>query len=188
MHLIDLEPGADALQRQMAAVLVVGFAEHWPSAWRDQAEALAEVRAFIDPGRICRIAVEAEQVVGWVGGLPEYHGRVWELHPLVVHPAWQRRGIGRALVLDFESQVRARGGLTVTLGTDDEDDMTTLARVDLYADTWRQIANIRNLRGHPYEFYQKLGYTIVGVMPDANGLGRPDILMAKRVAFIEGQP
>jgi aminoglycoside 6'-N-acetyltransferase I len=35
---------------------------------------------------------------------------------------------------------------------------------------------------HPYEFYQKLGYVIVGVIPDANGPGKPDILMAKSLA------
>jgi aminoglycoside 6'-N-acetyltransferase I len=38
-----------------------------------------------------------------------------------------------------------------------------------------------NLRGHPYAFYQKIGFVIVGVMPDANGLGKPDIYMAKRI-------
>jgi aminoglycoside 6'-N-acetyltransferase I len=37
------------------------------------------------------------------------------------------------------------------------------------------------LRGHPYEFYQKMGFAIVGVMPDANGIGKPDIYMAKRL-------
>jgi aminoglycoside 6'-N-acetyltransferase I len=31
------------------------------------------------------------------------------------------------------------------------------------------------------EFYRKLGFVIVGVVPDANGPGKPDILMAKRV-------
>jgi aminoglycoside 6'-N-acetyltransferase I len=41
------------------------------------------------------------------------------------------------------------------------------------------IKNIKNLKRHPYEFYQKLGYTIVGVVPDANGIGKPDIVMAK---------
>jgi aminoglycoside 6'-N-acetyltransferase I len=41
------------------------------------------------------------------------------------------------------------------------------------------IVSIRNLKRHPYEFYQKLGYVIVGVIPDANGPGKPDILMAK---------
>jgi aminoglycoside 6'-N-acetyltransferase I len=99
----------------------------------------------------------------------------------VVRVAAQGRGIGRALVTDLEEQVRQRGGLTLTLGTDDQDDMTTLSGVDLYQDTWQHIANIRNLRGHPYEFYQKLGYTITGVVPDANGVGKPDILMSKRV-------
>ncbi len=29
--------------------------------------------------------------------------------------------------------------------------------------------------------YQKRGFVIVGVVPDANGLGKPDILMAKRI-------
>ena len=59
--------------------------------------------------------------------------------------------------------------------------MTTLSNVDLYADVPGYIANIRNLKGHPYEFYQKLGYTITGVVPDANGIGKPDILMSKRL-------
>jgi len=84
-------------------------------------------------------------------------------------------------VADLEAQVRQRGGLTLMLGTDDEDGMTTLAGVDLYDDPCRHITTIRNLRGHPYEFYQKVGFTIVGVIPDANGPGKPDILMAKRV-------
>ena len=33
-----------------------------------------------------------------------------------------------------------------------------------------------------YEFYQKIGFSFVGVIPDANGFGKPDIIMAKRVA------
>jgi aminoglycoside 6'-N-acetyltransferase I len=53
--------------------------------------------------------------------------------------------------------------------------------VDLYPDVLEHLANIKNLRGHPYEFYQKIGFSIVGVMPDANGPGKPDIYMAKRV-------
>ena len=90
-------------------------------------------------------------------------------------------GIGRALVLDFEEQVRSRGALTVTLGTDDEDNRTSLSNVDLYDDTWRKIKEISNLNRHPFEFYQKMGYTITGVMPDADGIGKPDILMSKRI-------
>ena len=182
MRLLDFDPLAAAIHQQMAELLVAGFRAHWPDAWPDLPAALAEVRAFDTPDRICRVALEGADVLGWIGGLPEYDGHVWELHPLVVRPDRQRQGIGRALVLDLEAQVRARGGLTIMLGTDDEDNMTSLSGVDLYVDTARQIAGIRNLGGHPYAFYQKLGYVIVGVVPDANGLGRPDILMAKRVA------
>ncbi len=111
-----------------------------------------------------------------------HYARIWELHPLVVNPSVQRRGIGRTLVADLELQVRQRGGLTILLGSDDEDDMTTLSGVELYPDVWPHIKNIRNLHGHPFEFYQKCGFVIVGVIPDANGWGKPDILMAKRVA------
>lgn len=39
---------------------------------------------------------------------------------------------------------------------------------------------IKNLRQHPDEFAQICGFVIVGVMPDANGLGKPDIYMAKQ--------
>jgi aminoglycoside 6'-N-acetyltransferase I len=44
---------------------------------------------------------------------------------------------------------------------------------------WEHIAQVRNLRRHPYEFYQRQSYTIGGVIPDANGQGKPDIFMAK---------
>lgn len=59
--------------------------------------------------------------------------------------------------------------------------MTSLSGKDLYANAWEHISNIKNLRSHPYEFYQKMGYAIVGVIPDANGPGKPDIIMAKKI-------
>ncbi len=82
---------------------------------------------------------------------------------------------------DLEERVQEQGGLTLWLGTDDEADMTSLSGVDLYPNVWEHVAQIQNLRRHPYEFYKKVGFVIVGVLPDANGRGRPDILMAKRV-------
>ncbi|MFM8427282.1 MAG: N-acetyltransferase, partial [Chloroflexota bacterium] len=84
--------------------------------------------------------------------------------------------------LAFEEQVRQRGGLTIMLGSDDQNEMTSLAGVDLYENLWDKVKNIQNFKGHPYEFYQKMGYVITGVVPDANGLGKPDIMMSKRVA------
>jgi aminoglycoside 6'-N-acetyltransferase I len=144
--------------------------------------ALAEVRDALEPGKICRVALDSSgAVLGWTGGIPTYGGNVWELHPLVVRPDRQRQGIGRALVADLESQVRDRGGLTLWLGSDDEDDMTSLSGVDLYDDLPGHLARVRNLKGHPCDFYRKCGFVIAGVVPDAHGPGKPDILMAKRV-------
>ena len=168
-------------RRQAAEILTAAFHEHWPEAWSTLEEALAELEEMSAPERIARAALEDGAVVGLIGGIPGYDGHVWELHPLAVRPDRQRRGIGALLVRDFEEQVRARGGLTIQLGSDDEDDMTSLAGVDLYTDLWEKIRTIRNLKGHPYSFYQKLGYTIIGVVPDANGRGKPDILMGKGV-------
>lgn len=182
MRIIDLRPDDEAAIRQVAALLVEGFKEHWPNAWPDMQTALETVRESFGADRVSRVAVgERGVVLGWIGGISQYDGNVWELHPLVVRPDRQRRGIGRALVADLEERVRERGGLTISLGTDDEDNMTTLSGVDLYPNVFEHIARIRNQRGHPYEFYQKLGFVIVGVLPDANGPGKPDIYMAKRV-------
>jgi aminoglycoside 6'-N-acetyltransferase I len=182
MRIEDLATADADAQAQVAKLLVAGFAAHWPRAWPDQAAALDEVRASLGGERISRVAREEHgTIVGWIGGMPEYDGNVWELHPLVVRLERQGQGIGRALVRDFERQVSARGGLTIMLGTDDEDGMTSLAGVELYPNVWEPIARIQNLRRHPYEFYQKLGFVITGVVPDANGRGKPDILMAKAV-------
>lgn len=166
---------------QAATLLLEGFRGHSP-AWPDIDAALAEVQESLGPDRINRLAVdERGTVLGWIAGRPHYEGNVWELHPLVVHPHHQRKGIGRALVADLEEQVRARRGLTLWLGTDDEDGRTSLSGADLYPNPLGHLAQIVNLGGHPYEFYQKVGFVIVGVMPDANGLGKPDIFMAKRL-------
>lgn len=70
--------------------------------------------------------------------------------------------------------------MTATLGTDDDAGMTALADIDLYDDIPRHIAGLRDRgRSHPFLFYRKLGYVVSGLMPDANGRGRPDIYMSK---------
>ncbi|MCO6449344.1 MAG: GNAT family N-acetyltransferase [Caldilineales bacterium] len=182
MNLSDFPKDDASTINQAARLLVDAFRENWLRAWPTMEDARQEVIDALAPERILRVAVDDDgRIVGWVGAIPEYDGHAWELHPLVVAPGRQRQGIGRALVADIEAQVAARGGTTIYLGSDDESGMTTLANVELYPDVWQHIASIRNLRGHPYEFYQKMGFVIVGVIPDANGWGKPDIWMAKRV-------
>jgi aminoglycoside 6'-N-acetyltransferase I len=182
MKIITLPEGNDRLIQQAAQLLVDAFREHWADAWPSLEDGLREVHEMLEAERICRAAIDNEgNLIGLIGGIPQYDGLVWELHPLAVQPDLQGKGIGKTLVEDFEEQVSSRGGLTITLGSDDEDNMTSLSGVDLYEDLWDKVREIRNLKHHPFEFYQKMGYTITGVVPDANGVGKPDIIMSKRV-------
>ena len=178
MNIVDLALQPESTREEAARFLIEQF--DGPLGWPEMDSAREEVTRVLRDGFACAM-VDAQRLVGWVGGLPEYAGRVWELHPIVVHSAFRRQGIGRALVVAFESEASNRGALTATLGSDDNTGMTSLAGVDLYSDLATHLAEIRDLgRGHPFGFYLKLGFAITGVMPDANGPGRPDIYMSKR--------
>ncbi|SCG82427.1 aminoglycoside N(6')-acetyltransferase [Proteiniborus sp. DW1] len=182
MKIKTLQKEDDKYIQQAAQLLVEGFKENWPNAWPDLGAALEEVNECLSEDRICRIAVdENDNVLGWIGAISQYDGNVWELHPIVVDINHRRKGIGRLLVKDLEEQVRQRGGITIQAGSDDENNMTSLSNVDLYDNLLDRIRDIKNFKGHPYEFYLKLGFKIIGVMPDANGLGKPDIYLGKRV-------
>jgi aminoglycoside 6'-N-acetyltransferase I len=183
MEITTLSPDNEGLIQQSAQLLVDAFREHWPDAWSTIEDGIKEVHEILENERICRVAVDESGVLlGIIGGIPGYDGHVWELHPLAVQPSLQRQGIGQALVQDLEEQIRVRGALTLTLGSDDEDGMTSLSNVDLYENLWEKIRDIQNYKSHPYEFYQKMGFVITGVVPDANGVGKPDILMAKKLS------
>lgn len=164
---------------QQAAELLLNCFE---SCWNTLDEAIEEVKESLGDNRISRIAVnEQGSLIGWIAGFSNYHGNVWEMHPLVVNKCFQGQGIGRFLVEDFERRVAERGGITIILGSDDENNCTTIGGVDIYTNIYQRLQSVKNLKSHPFEFYQKVGYQIVGVIPDANGVGKPDILMAKRV-------
>jgi len=166
---------------QTARLLYESFRGLTP-AWPDMEAARREVSLSLEYGKICRVMLDGNgQVIGWVGAIPHYDGHVWELHPLVVAESHRKKGYGQALVADTEAILSARGALTLWLGSDDEINATSLSGVDLYDDIPGAIRNVKNLKGHPYEFYTRLGFRIVGVMPDANGAGKPDIFLAKRV-------
>lgn len=133
MQIINLHSKDKNLIQQTAILLFDSFKEHWATAWTNLDSALQEVQESLAPDRISRIAVDDNgTVLGWIGGISQYSGNVWELHPLVVHSEFRRQGIGRELVLDLEKRARERGGITLWLGTDDEDNMTSLSGVDLY--------------------------------------------------------
>jgi aminoglycoside 6'-N-acetyltransferase I len=185
VRVVRLDETTEAQRERAAAVLVAAFT-HMPSAWRGLAEAREEVGEFLrDPERRAWAALDGDALVGWVGAIPSHGAHAWELHPLAVDPARQRAGVGTRLVRALEAAARDAGVVTVWLGTDDDFGGTTAHGADLYADPGGHVARLAPLASspapHPVTFYRKLGYAVVGVLPDVNGPGRPDIFMARRV-------
>jgi len=179
--IIDLSADRSDLIEGAAGLLYESFRDLTP-AWPDMSSARNEVQASLESGKISRVMLDTEeQVIGWVGAMPHYDGHVWELHPLMVAEVHRSNGYGRTLVQDIEAIVSTHGAMTLWVGADDEIDATSLAGVDLYDDIPGAIRDIKNLKHHPYEFYMRMGFRVVGVMPDANGRGKPDIFLAKRV-------
>lgn len=170
-----------ALQREQAAAILVAALAHVPSAWRDMDAARAEVSTFVDGGeRLAIAAIEDERVLGWIGAI-RHSSHAWELHPLVVDPAHQRRGCGTLLVGALEDEARRAGICTIWLGADDDFGGTSLFGVDLFPDVLGHLQRLVSTGKHPYGFYHRQGYVPVGVLPDVNGPGRHDILMAKHI-------
>ena len=180
MTIVDIKQLNETQLRQAAQMLT----DELPQGWETLADAEEEIRELMaeDADTSLIAAMDNGQVIGWCGIMPEYDGRVCELHPLVVRRDYQRKGVGQKLMERIEQIARERGGLTMYLGADDERPVpeTSLANVDLYDNLLKRIAEFEP-GTHQSAFYLKIGYRIVGVLPDANGIGRPDIFMAKRL-------
>jgi aminoglycoside 6'-N-acetyltransferase I len=163
---------------QIAALLMAAFPD-WKASIDDTRE---EVRESFQPNHISLVARSGDDILGWVGAIPVYD-YAWELHPLVVREDTRGMGIGKALVAALEERVRERGALTLYLGTDDDGPTpgTSAGGVDLFPDPLAHAAKLEVI-AHPAAFYHRLGFVVVGLIPDANGPGKPDILMAKRIA------
>ena len=169
---------------QVATLLVEAF-PHWLPTLE---MARQEVSEALGPDRICLVARADGQILGWVGAIPEY-SHAWELHPLVVRADERGMGVGASLVRALEERVREAGALTLYLGTDDDGPApgTSAGGVELFPDV---LSHARRLRvfDHPAGFYLRMGFEVIGLIPDANGPGKPDILMAKQVRGRTGQP
>lgn len=44
-----------------------------------------------------------------------------------------------------------------------------------------RLARLEARRPHPVDFWRRIGYQVVGVVPDAEGLGMPSISLARRL-------
>ena len=179
MNIINMVQVSKTQIMQAAQILT----DSLPIGWPTLQDAIDEIKERLIPENTLLVAVENEIVIGWGGILaPVYNGNVFELHPLAVRSDKRNQGVGRAIVTALEDEARRQGGLTIHLGADDEigDGETSFANVDLYDDLSGKIMNF-SPGTHQSGFYLKLGYKIIGVMPDANGVGKPDIYFGKRL-------
>jgi len=176
MKIVFLDKSNSLYFEESAKLLQENF-----ECWSDMQTAKDEIKKICSSCNITFVAVDENHVIGLIGAHPQYDGNVWEMHPLVVRREKQKNGIGKLLVNALEVEVSKRGGITIYFGTDDESNSTTLSNTDIYENTYDKITNVINLNRHPFEFYLKCGYKIVGIIPDANGYGKPDIMMAKRM-------
>jgi aminoglycoside 6'-N-acetyltransferase I len=176
---IDVLRADDVDSIDQAAALLVDAFPHWLPTLELARE---EVMEALGSERICLVARADDEILGWVGAIPGY-SHAWELHPLVVKADARGTGVGRALVTALEERVLAAGALTIYLGTDDDGPTpgTSAGGVELFPDVLSHAADLR-VGDHPAGFYLRIGFEVVGLIPDANGPGKPDILMAKRVS------
>ena len=177
MQIINMTQVNKAQIIQAAQILT----DSLPIGWPTLQDAMDEIKERLIPENTLLVSVENGIVIGWGGILaPVYNGNVFELHPLAVRSNKRNQGIGRAIVTALEDEARKQGGLTIYLGADDEigDGETSLANVNLFDDLPDKI-NKFTAGTHQSGFYLKLGYKIIGVMPDANGIGKPDIYFGK---------
>ena len=171
---------------EVCELLVRSFRDLSPTWVPTVDAARVKVVEALKPGALSRVLLVDDRVVGWVGARHDY-GSVWELHPLVVDEAMRGRGYGRALVNDVECLAAGRGALTMVLGTSDEVGRTTLSNQDLFHDIIAALRDLKPTGVHPLGFWQRVGYTVVGVIPDAEGPGKPTILLAKRIRNLTPQ-
>ncbi|MBO6702364.1 MAG: GNAT family N-acetyltransferase [Pseudomonadales bacterium] len=156
------------------------FQKYSPDWLPNKKAALNLIMSTFGEQRRSRVALgENGHPIGWIGAITDED--VWEIHPIAVSPDNQRKAVGKSLVADVESLARSSGAVAVWAGTSDETASTSFSSIDLYKEPGRSFENIETPEDHPIQFWLKMGYSIVGVMPDEEGLGKPGIHFAKRV-------
>jgi aminoglycoside 6'-N-acetyltransferase I len=164
----------------VAHILVEGFADRSP-AWPTLATGISEVISYSTDIQISLVAIIDGTIVGWISATPQYQQFGWELHPLVVAPSQQKRGVGTALVENLCVALHERGGTVLYAWSDDECLSTSLGGKDLMPDPLHHLSQFCASSQHAGGFYLKLQFALCGVLPDANGYGKPDVLFARRI-------
>ena len=166
---------------QAAMILTEAFplAGMWPDL--DEEKAIEEVNECISGDNICIGLKINNKLIGWIGLRPMYE-KTWELQPIAIRPEFQGKGYGKILLNKLEKIAREKGIIGIFAGSDDETGKTSLSEIEINGENVLEaIKNIKNFKNHPYEFYLKCGFNIVGIIPNANGPKKPDIWLWKDI-------
>lgn len=166
---------------QAAEVLLKTFSGSGMWVSLDENEAAETVKECTADYNICIGIKIGNQLIGWAGLRPMYK-KTWELHPVAILPEFQNMGYGKVLLGEIEKRAREKSIIGIVAGSDDETGITSLSRKEITEENiLDEIKNIKNLNKHPYEFYKKCGFFITGIIPNANGYGKPDIYLWKDI-------
>lgn len=177
-----INPASVTEMDALAHLTFDAFKRHAPTWLPSKNDAERCVRQATEKGRLNRVLIDVDhQPKGWIGVIPINHGRLWEIHPLVVSLESQGRGYGRMLVVEVERLAHHYGVLGLVVGTSDETGATSLSKLDLYADPLKAMSMLTGSEQHPVTFWMKVGFKVVGIVPDAEGRDKPGITLAKRV-------
>jgi len=173
---------SEATIEQAAEILYITFTGSDRNQWlKNQKEAFDEVNECIERPNICIGIKTGDELIGWAG-IRSMYEKTWELHPMVIKKEYQRKGYGRLLLNEIERMAYLNGIIGLVAGSDDETNSTSLSEREINGvNIFDEIKSIKNYRNHPFEFYRKCGYTIVGVIPNANGQNKPDIWLWKDI-------
>ena len=158
--------------------------EMWPDL--DEKMAWETVEFSISNENICIGLKVGNELVGWVCLRPEYekikNEETWELHPFAISPKFKRKGYGKILMEEVEKIAQEKNIIGIILSSGDEANKTSLSDEEITGENIiEKIQNIKNYKNHPYEFYQKCGYSIIGIIPNAYGLKKSDIWLWKDI-------
>ena len=173
---------SDDTIKKAAEILYITFTGADRNRWlKNQKEAFDEVKECVEKPNICIGIKTVDELIGWAG-IRQMYEKTWELHPMVIKKEYQGKGYGRLLLTEIERMASLKEIIGLVAGSDDETNSTSLSEREINGgNIFDEIKNIKNYRNHPFEFYRKCGYTIVGVIPNANGQNKPDIWLWKDI-------
>ena len=175
----DLASCDKQVLEMLASITYEAFQENSPDWLPTLDSAREKVLEALKPGRHARVMLEGSRPVGWIATITGRH--VWEIHPIAIAVGSQYKGYGQQLVAHIEELARSNGALTLFAGTGDEVGTTNLFGYDIYRDPAVAISHIEGTGRNPFEFWLRAGFKVVGLMPDAEGPGKPGIHLAKRI-------